>query len=94
MEALDEVEKQKPLSNEATQARRMACDNLKWTAAKLQPGKYGDRIQQDIKAEGDALTIVLDEVARRSAGRSLHDPGRPKGEPLEFPATGTDGEVK
>ena len=80
----------KIVSNETTQARRLACDSLKWSAAKLAPQKYGDRIQQDITTNGEGLSGVLAEVATRSSARSLHDPGRPKGEPLQFLATGTD----
>lgn len=46
------------------QAARVAIDAHKWTASKLKPKKYGDKIQQEVTgAEGQALALAVNFVS-------------------------------
>lgn len=44
-------------------ATRVAIDALKWRAARLNPKRYGDRMQTDIDAQVTVNTTVLDATA-------------------------------
>ena len=40
-------------------AARVAIDALKWTAARMMPRRYGDRIQADLAGD---ITVIVDKV--------------------------------
>ena len=60
------------------QIGRLEMDAYKWTAAKLAPKKYGDKLQTENNTTlntSDPLAALLEQIA--SGGAKIHDP-RPK----------------
>lgn len=63
-EMIDDIATQVLRGEVEPQAARVAIDAHKWTASKLKPKKYGDRIQNDVNG---SLTIEINRNADNAA---------------------------
>jgi hypothetical protein len=61
-ERIEELAERTEAGDIDPQAARVAIDARKWTAAKLRPKRYGDRIQQDVDA---TVRVVVDDPTKR-----------------------------
>ena len=56
------------------QAARLRCDNRKWVASKMQPKKYGDKIETENRtrvATEDPLAALMESIAK--SGNKVYD---------------------
>jgi hypothetical protein len=56
------------------QAARLRCDNRKWIASKMQPKKYGDKLETENRtkvATDNPLAALMESIAK--SGNKVYD---------------------